>query len=57
MHKPAATKRTVSGSTGPLAWCPSCQAFKPAAQVAWGQERRDSAGRITATYAAIPHNA
>ena len=57
MHKPAPTKRTLHawGDRPVMAWCPACQAFMPAAQVPFGQERRDSLGNITATYAAIPH--
>ena len=55
-HRPRPTKRTAYiNGTGVVAWCPTCQAFKPAAQVPFGMELRNKDGRITATYAAIPH--
>jgi hypothetical protein len=52
---PIATKRVINPGTGVKAYCPGCKSWQPAAQVAWGQELRNTAGEITATYAPIAH--
>jgi hypothetical protein len=52
---PKATKRVVNPGTGVKAFCPSCRSWQPAAQVRWGQEKRNARGEITATYAPLAH--
>lgn len=54
-QNPKPTQKTLNPGTGPLAWCPGCNSFKPAAQVPWGQEKRNLIGDIIATYAPVPH--
>lgn len=57
MHTPRATKNVHYSNrlNTVVAWCPTCKEYMPAAQVAWDKMLRTSTGRITATYAAIPH--
>jgi hypothetical protein len=44
----------VSPLGKPLAWCPGCQSFQPAGQVAAGKELRRN-NKIIATYAPLTH--
>lgn len=52
---PKATQKVANPGTGPIAWCPGCRSWRPAAQVPWGQEARDQWGGITATFAPVAH--
>lgn len=51
---PRPTVRVVSPLGKPLAWCPGCQSFQPAGQVAAGKELRRN-NKIIATYAPLTH--
>lgn len=51
----APTHRIVNWGAGPKARCRYCGELVPAEQVPWGKERRDSLGRITASFAIVPH--
>lgn len=53
-EKPTVTNNVVNSGHGARAYCAGCTSYRPAAQVPHGKERR-VAGRITATYAPIPH--
>jgi hypothetical protein len=54
-RKPHPTRKVINPGTGVRAWCPTCQEWRPAAQVPFGQERRNRDGKITATYAPVAH--
>lgn len=55
-QQPKATRRVINPTgRGVKAWCPGCKSWQPAAQVPWGQEKRNGRGEITATFAPQAH--
>lgn len=54
-HKPRPTRNVFNPGTGAKAWCVGCHDWWPAVQVPMGQEKRNDAGKITASYAPVAH--
>lgn len=53
--RPRPTRNVYNSGYGAKAWCPDCRDWLPAVQVPFGQERKNAAGKITASYAPIVH--